>query len=112
MDGEIVADDAIRVAQEKGYNALLFVAGQPVLTTSGISGLGDFRVQLLGLSQLHKILPGGGIGGNTALLHSMDTVNCPQSSHSDGVQQPQLTIDNCVDVLAVQLKKSFAERLK
>jgi len=112
LSGEIVADDAMRIAKEKGYNALFFVAVQPILTSTDLFGVGNFRIQLLGLSQLHKVLPSGDIGGNTALLHGMDTVNCPQPSQSDGAQQLQLAIDNCVDVLAVQLKKSFAARLK
>jgi hypothetical protein len=112
LGGEIVADDAMRVAKEKGYNALFFVAVQPVLTSKKLIGLGDFKIQLLGLSQLHKVLPGGGIGGNTALLHGMDTVDCPQPVQPESEQQLQRAIDNCVDVLAAQLKKSFEERLK
>jgi len=112
MGTEIVADDAMRLAQQKGYDALLFVAVQPVLTTIDISGVQDFRIQLLGLSQLHKVLPSADIGGSTALLHGMDTVNCPHPAQSGGEQQLKLVIDNCVDVLAAQLKKSFAARLK
>ncbi|MDH3761541.1 MAG: hypothetical protein OEU50_11215 [Gammaproteobacteria bacterium] len=39
LGGEIVADDAMRIAKEQGYDALLFVAVQPVLTTRGTTGL-------------------------------------------------------------------------
>ena len=111
MGSEIVADDAMRVALEKGYDALLFVAVQPVLVTGGATGLESFSVQLLGLTQLHKVLPSGEIGGNTALLHGQDTVGCEQPSEWTSAQQLRLAIDNCVVKLAVKLNQSFKSRL-
>lgn len=112
MGIDIVADDAMELAKDKGYDALLFVDVQPVLTTSDISGMGGFRVQLLGVYQLHKVLPSGEIGGNTVLLSGTETANCPQVKASDKTPQLKSTVDNCVNVLAAQLKDTFAKRVR
>lgn len=109
---DVVADDAMLVARDKEFNALLFVAVQPILTTTDVSGTGSFRVQLLGLTQLHKVTPGGDIGGDTVLMYNKDIVNCPEIEDANRPIQLKLTIDSCVGRLATQLKASFEDQLK
>ncbi len=111
MGIEIVADEAMRIAKESGYDALLFVAVQPVLTTSGSIGLGSFSVQLLGLTQLHKVLPSGEIGGTTVLLHGQDTVDCEQPPEWNTASQLKHIVDGCVEKLASHLQLTFKIRL-
>ena len=111
LGGEIVADDAMRIAKEQGYDALLFVAVQPVLTTKGTTGLESFWVELLGLTQLHKVLPSGEVGGSTALLHSQDTVLCEQPSDGTTPNILRLAIDSCVSKLAFKIRNTLKVRL-
>ena len=111
MGTDIVADDAMRIALAKGYDALLFVAVQPVLTTGGTTGLESFAIQLRGLTQLHKVLPSGEIGGNTAILTTQDLVGCEQPSEFSNAGQLRLAIDSCVSNLAIKLKQSFRSRI-
>ncbi|MCW9014296.1 MAG: hypothetical protein OQL06_10980 [Gammaproteobacteria bacterium] len=112
MGSDIVADDAMRIALAKGYDALLFVAVQPILTTGGTTGLESFTIQLQGLTQLHKVLPSGKIGGNTAILTTQDLVGCEQPSELSTAGQLRLAIDNCVNNLAIKLKQSFRSRIE
>jgi len=111
LGGEIVADDAMRIATDEGYDALLFVAVQPVLTTRGTTGLESFWIELLGLTQLHKVLPSGEVGGSTALLHSQDTVLCEQPSEGITPILLRLAIDGCVSKLAIKIRNYLKVRL-
>ena len=111
MGGEIVADDAMRVAKEKGYDALLFVAVQPVLTTTGTTGLENFWVELRGLTQLHKVVPSGDIGGDTNLFHSQDMVVCEKPSEWNSPTLLRFAIDTCVGRLAAKIRGSIATKL-
>jgi hypothetical protein len=111
LGGEIVADDAMRIALDEEYDALLFVAVQPLLTTMGTTGLESFSIELRGLTQLHKVLPSGEVGGSTALLHSQDIVLCEQPSEGVTPSLLRLAIDSCVSKLAVKIRNSLKVRL-
>lgn len=110
-DLEIVADDAMRIATDGGYQALLFVAVEPKLT-AGISGSEDFNVQLVAFTQLHKVIPSGDIGSSTVLLSSTDSVYCTKPAERIKENQLKTMVDSCVDKLAARLVASFENRMQ
>ena len=69
--GEIVVDDAMKVALAKDFDALLFVATK----LKFVQVNADFYVTLEYNFQLHKVQDRR-IGSATALLSKVDTVNC------------------------------------